>query len=53
MKPHEHYEQAEMKLLESRNVSPEYAQYLVAVAQVHATLATVPTWAAVEDEETE
>ena len=41
MKPREHYDIAEGLLTESRNVSPDYALYLVAAAQVHATLATV------------
>ena len=41
--PSEHYDQAERLLEESKATDPDHAMYLVAAAQVHATLAAVPT----------
>ena len=35
----DHYRYAELRISEARRVSPDYAPYLMAEAQVHATLA--------------
>ena len=43
MQPSEHYVRAEQLLDQAHTVDQEYAMYLVAAAQVHATLAAVPT----------
>ena len=42
----EHYRDAERLLEQADGVAMDHAMYLLLGAQVHATLATVPTWAA-------